>query len=453
MNRKKGPSLRPTFSLSNAKKITIIGSIILVFIITDMMFSFAGTTVSVSANWEIALFIIIACIFGVSQYLILNFINRITIQIRNTVPIIRILNEFTYFYQYVALAFVIIIIAQIFLFSHYDTAILNLATAINYTISGGIWGVLAIRLLVWYRSTRSFVVLSYSISSMSACIAFLLWLPYNAGVLSEMPTERDMQTPPTPYQFYELNTTMGILQYDSAIFIFVTVALLWMSSILMLRQYSRSLGTIKFWIIVTVPLAFFVILPTGLIFAYIPSLLGISSSDIPLYVTIIYTVIPGVLGGFIFAAPFFLIAKQIPSVNVLKEYLIITGWGFIIFNVTTSGNVLNAAYPPFGISNVMLEVTACYLIFVGLYCAAISISGDTKLRQMIRKSFLDQSRLLDSVGSAEMEQQTLSKISRIVKEQQQSLIENTGVQSSVDEVEMKRYLDEVIQEVHSQRKN
>ena len=194
-------------------------------------------------------------------------------------------------------------------------------------------------------------------------------------------------------------------------------------------------------------------MPTGLIFAYIPSLLGVSSSDIPLYITVIYTVIPGVLGGFIFAAPFFLIAKQIPSTNVLKEYLIITGWGFIIFNVTTSGNVLNAAYPPFGISNVMLEVTACYLIFVGLYCAAISISGDTKLRQMIRKSYLDQSRLLDSVGSAEMEQQTLRKISKLVKEQQQTLIENTGVGSSVDEAEMKRYLDEVIQEVHGQRKN
>jgi hypothetical protein len=453
MNRKRGPSLRPPFPVSNAKKITIIGSIILVFIVTDMMFSFAGTTVGVSANWEIALFVIIACIFGVSQYLILNFIKRITTQIRKTVPIVKILNEFTNFYQYVALAFVITIIAQIFLFSYYNTAILNLATAINYTISGGIWGVLAIRLLAWYRSTRSFVVLSYSISSMSACIAFLLWVPYNAGVLLEMPTERDIQTPPTPYQFYELNTTMGILQYDSAIFIFVTVALLWISSILMLRQYSKGLGTIKFWIIVTVPLAFFMILPTGLIFAYIPSLLGVSSSDIPLYVTVIYTVIPGVLGGFIFAAPFFLIARQIPSTNVLKEYLIITGWGFIIFNVTTSGNVLNAAYPPFGISNVMLEVTACYLIFVGLYCAAISVSGDTNLRRMIRKSLLDQSRLLDSVGSAEMEQQTLSKISKIVREQQQTLVENTGVQSSVDEAEMKRYLEEVIQEVHNQRKD
>jgi len=72
---------------------------------------------------------------------------------------------------------------------------------------------------------------------------------------------------------------------------------------------------------------------------------------------------------------------------------------------------------------------------------------------MIRKSFLDQSRLLDSVGSAEMEPQTLGKISKIVKEQQQSLIENTGVQSSVDEAEMKRYLEEVIQEVHNQRKD
>ena len=101
----------------------------------------------------------------------------------------------------------------------------------------------------------------------------------------------------------------------------------------------------------------------------------------------------------------------------------------------------------------MLKVTACYLIFVGLYCAAISVSGDTKLRQMIRKSFLDQSRLLDSVGSAEMEPQTLGKISKIVKEQQQSLIENTEVQSSVDEAEMKRYLEEVIQEVHNQRKD
>ena len=86
----------------------------------------------------------------------------------------------------------------------------------------------------------------------------------------------------------------------------------------------------------------------------------------------IYTVIPGVLGGFIFAgSPFFLIAKQIPSTNILKEYLIVTGWGFIIFNVTTSGNVLNAAYPPFGFANVMLEVTACYLILVGLYCSAL----------------------------------------------------------------------------------
>ena len=441
------------FSISNTKKISIIGSIILAFIVTDMMFSFAGTTVSVSANWEVVLFVVIVCVYGISQYLILNFIKHITTQIRNTVPVIKVLNEFTYFYQYLALAFVVTIIVQIFLLSSYNTAILNWATMINYAISGGIWGILAIRLLAWYRSTRSFVVLSYGISSMSACIAFLLWLPYNVGVLAGMPIVRNLQTAPTPYQFYDLNTTMGVLQYDSAIFIFVTVALLWISSILMLRQYSQSFGKAKFWIIVTVPLAFFVILPTGLIFAYIPSILGISSSDIPLYVTVIYTVIPGVLGGFIFAAPFFLIAKQIPSTNILKEYLIITGWGFIIFNVTTSGNVLNAAYPPFGFANVMLEVTACYLILVGLYCSAISISGDTKLRQVIRRSLSDQSRLLDSIGSAEMKEQTLNKITKIVKEQQQNLIEHTGVQTSVDEEEMKRYVEEVIMEVHGQKEH
>ena len=124
------------FSISNSKKISIIGSIILAFIVTDMMFSFAGTTVSVSANWEVVLFIVIVCVYGISQYLILNFIKHITTQIRNTVRVIKVLNEFTYFYQYLALAFVVTIIVQIFLLSSYNTAILNWATMINYAISG-----------------------------------------------------------------------------------------------------------------------------------------------------------------------------------------------------------------------------------------------------------------------------------------------------------------------------
>lgn len=117
-----------------------------------MPLSFAGTTVSVSANWEIALYVIIASIYGISQYIILNFIKRITTQIRRTIPVIKTLNQFTYFYQYIALAFVVTIIGQIFLLSYYNTAILNLGSIeadlgvfVNlynpYTFSPGSFGI------------------------------------------------------------------------------------------------------------------------------------------------------------------------------------------------------------------------------------------------------------------------------------------------------------------------
>jgi hypothetical protein len=440
------------FSIDSTKTFAVVASIILAFIVVDMVFSFAATTVSVSANWEVTLFVTIACVYGISQYLILNFIKHKTKQIRASVPLLNMLYKFVTIYQYVALAFVVSVIAEIFLASSYNTAILNWGTAINYAISGSIWGILGYRFLAWYKSVRSFVVLLYALSSITITIAFLSWLPYNAGVLLGMSAERNIQTPPTPYQFYDLNSTMGILQYDSGVIIVLPVFLLWVSSILMLHKYSQSWGRIKFWTLAAILLLFLVMTPTGLLFAYIPSILGISSSNIPLHVTMLYTLVPGLSGGFLFAAPFFAIAKHIPSnKSFLKEYLILAAWGLILFNVTTSGNVLNAAYPPFGFSDVMLEVTASSLILVGLYSSAISISADTKLRQLIRKSVLEEVSLLDNIGAAQSKIETEKRIVNTVKEHADIMNEQTGVQPSISEEDIKHYLDEVLHELQRKR--
>jgi hypothetical protein len=430
----------------------VVGSIILAFIVVDMVFSFAATTVSVSANWEIALFVVIASVYGISQYLILNFIKHKTRQIRASVPLLGMLYKFVSVFQYVALAFIVSVIIEIFLASSYNSAILNWGTSLNYAISGSIWGILAFRFLVWYQSVRSFVVLLYALTSITIAIAFLIWLPYNAGVLLEMPAERNIQTPPTPYQFYDLNSTMGKLQYYSGILIVVATFLLWVSSILMLHKYSQSLGRIKFWTLAAILLLFLVMTPTGLLFAYVPTILGISSSNIPLHVTMLYTLVPGLLGGFLFSAPFFAIAKHIPpNKSFLKEYLILAAWGLILFNVTTSGNVLNAAYPPFGFSDVMLEVTASSLILLGLYSSAISISADTRLRQLIRKSVLDETKLLGNIGAAQTKIETEKRIVNMVKVHSDTINQQTGVQPSLTDEDVKDYLDDVLGEIHHKK--
>jgi hypothetical protein len=88
-----------------------------------------------------------------------------------------------------------------------------------------------------------------------------------------------------------------------------------------------------------------------------------------------------------------------------------------------------------------------YLILVGIYSSAISVSEDSKLRQSIRRFAMNESKLLDSIGSAQLEQEILRKAMPILKKQQSNIKEETGVQSSLTEEDMKQYLEEVLLEI------
>jgi Tfp pilus assembly PilM family ATPase len=88
---------------------------------------------------------------------------------------------------------------------------------------------------------------------------------------------------------------------------------------------------------------------------------------------------------------------------------------------------------------------------VGIYSSAISVSQDVKLRQSIRKILVKESKLLDSIGTAEMQQEIQRRVMRITKKHQGSMEEETGVQSSLNEEDIKEYLDEVMQEIRAKK--
>jgi hypothetical protein len=96
-------------------------------------------------------------------------------------------------------------------------------------------------------------------------------------------------------------------------------------------------------------------------------------------------------------------------------------------------------------------VTASSLILLGLYCSAISISADTRLRQLIRKSVLDETKLLGNIGAAQTKIETEKRIVNIVKEHSDTINEQTGVQPSLTEEDIKHYLDDVLGEIQRKR--
>ena len=92
-----------------------------------------------------------------------------------------------------------------------------------------------------------------------------------------------------------------------------------------------------------------------------------------------------------------------------------------------------------------------YLILMGIYSSAISFSKDAKLRQSIRNLTLNELKLLGGIGDAHMLQEIQKKVITAAKSEQARMAEQVGPQSSLDEIEMNEYLNEVIKEIQSRK--
>ncbi len=97
---------------------------------------------------------------------------------------------------------------------------------------------------------------------------------------------------------------------------------------------------------------------------------------------------------------------------------------------------------------------ASYLLYLGIYSSALSVSEDARLRQTIRKEALKESqRFLEVIGTAEMEQEIQRKVLRFSKRTQASMEDETGIGTSLDDDDVKRYLEEVLIEVRGMKNN
>jgi hypothetical protein len=113
----------------------------------------------------------------------------------------------------------------------------------------------------------------------------------------------------------------------------------------------------------------------------------------------------------------------------------------------------NRPYPPFGLATISFLGLSSYLVYIGIYSSVISAAQDVTLRQSIRKSIEGSSNLLDVIATAHMEKEIIRKISGIIKEQSDEMNRETGITTTLDDDEIKNYMDEVLSEVKRTRVN
>jgi polyhydroxyalkanoate synthesis regulator protein len=123
----------------------------------------------------------------------------------------------------------------------------------------------------------------------------------------------------------------------------------------------------------------------------------------------------------------------------------------LLFSSNQAAGLVLIPYPPFGLVTVSFFGLASYLLLIGIYSSAISVAEDSNLRRSIRSFAMKESRLLDSIGTAQMEEEIQKKVITFTRRNQDRMAEETGIQSSLTDEDMKEYLEQVIREVKKDR--
>lgn len=328
------------------------------------------------------------------------------------------------------------------LFLDHNVQFLQVVVWINYLFVIALLGFLSLRFLSWFKSNHNLVMLAYSLAIMMISINVGFTVLYVTDELTGKPTNIQSElTPLAPY-----SSVYNVFNSGYAITSVMSFILTWIATVLLLHSYSKRLGRAKYWILVSIPLVYFLSQFQPL---FLDVLTPFRLSE-PVLFGVVYTLffsatVPA--GGILFGIAFWSVARNMGR-NKVKQYMMISAYGMmLLFSSNQAAGLVLAPYPPFGLVTVAFFGLASYLIFLGIYSSAISVAEDSTLRQSIRRFAIKESKLLDSIGTAEMEREIQRKVVVFTKRNQEQMLEETGIASSLTKQDVKEYLELVINDV------
>lgn len=396
-----------------------------------------------SSSTGVTIFNGIVIVFAIGQYFILAYIRQIDENTRARVLHLRLTHRLVSLAQYVLAGILAVVIFQILQLQQYNLAILY----ISYTLSYGLWivtlGLLARAFFSWYQLTnKNVMVLILALSMIAYVVNGVTGLATNFDMLSQQKsvvTFKDVAYFPE----FSIETLGSQIDLIYTIASGIAYVLTWIGTVKLLYPYIRKLGKVKFWTIMGATMIYYLIdFPLNVLGYYTPS------ENVDAMTNILIFSIAGIFTGIIFGAAFLSVARTLQKESVLRNHMIMAAYGFLLFYIAGSANAAQAAYPPFGLVSVSLTGLSCYLIYTGLYSSAVTVSQDMTLRTSIRRSVTEQSKLLDSIGTAQMDQELQSRVLTVTKKLSDKMEEETGVEASMTEEDIKEHIEMVRKEIH-----
>lgn len=390
-------------------------------------------------------FVVLGIVCICSQLIILNFVhNKVGKSFLFPERLhMKIVNKAIMIIQFGIIALLIATLFEVSLILSYDVVLLEAVIVSSFLTAAYLTALMSLRLIIWFKSNKNRVMLAYLLASLFISVSAIIGIVYLLDQLSYQPAVSYARQ----YGDYLEHVDRGYssLLYPYSISSAVAFVLLWIGTVFLLLSYRKRLGTKKYWIIMSIPLFYF-------LSQFQPVILNLVlnyASDNPMFFNLVYVVMVDVsrpMGGILFGLAFILVARKLESQEV-KGYLVVSGVGFLLLLVSYQAVALTTApFPPLGLLSASYFGLSSFLIFIGLYSSAVSISQDSRLRVSIRRSVETELKFIGSVGEAEMDHRILEKVLSTSKKISETLPEESGISSSLTDKEIKDYIQEVLAE-------
>jgi hypothetical protein len=172
----------------------------------------------------------------------------------------------------------------------------------------------------------------------------------------------------------------------------------------------------------------------------------------PFIVYILLVIYSMIAAGVFFGVGFLSIARSPKLQGQVRNYMFITGYAFVLFIVSSISIIDQAGYPPYGLAGVSTVGLASFLMLTGLYNSAVAVSQDVQLRRTIKISAKGESKLIDSIGSAEMQSEIEKRVITVAKRNADVLAQKSGIEHSMDDQEITDYLHQAAKELKEKQR-
>ena len=331
--------------------------------------------------------------YSIGQILISVYIKKKTTKIAQKLRrVFKIPLRTIVFTQYLSIVIVVIVLIQLLINSRYNTLLLELSVWVNYVQAIFLTLLLFYYFMIWFKNTKGYSILPYAVSVILLAVNLSFVFLYAQDMLSNLPSEIK------PHRPYILPTPNSTLVDGIRVSSLLSYVGMWVATSFQLRNHVEKLGKIRYWVLISLPLIYFLL-------QFQPVLLQSISSYFhqDIIFNILYTLFFSAakpIGGILFGAAFWILGTKTRN-DTLKSFMTLIAYGLVIFFASNQAIILTyGIYPPFGLITISFLGAGAYLLFVGIYSSSISVAQDISLNKMLKQQ-VTKFGLIENIGSGE----------------------------------------------------